>query len=336
MNIKTLLEADLWNVIEKNYTNENFTGAIDDAVFHIRDVIREKSNLEQDGKDLINQAFSEKNPKIKLNKLRTKHDKNIQNGVRDSLLGVWGLIRNTRNHEKHVDTVEDAFSIILHINYLLKIIDKAKSAFSTKLFIEQVYDEHFVQTTQYAELLVNEVPHKQIEDTFFQLYQSIKNNVYEYSIYDGELDSSFELKDNHRKLTSLKLVFFELLKKLGDDKNEILHKVVSDLNTLEVDNEFYWKLSLVVKEWKTFDLKTQLRIRNILQKYTKDFDHAYYKNQIFLDGWKYFDDATKEVLYAKFMQNDTEYEIVDDELIYIGHNISIDKVDNKVMDAIPF
>ena len=66
MNIKTLLEAELWNSIEKNYNNENYTGAIDDAVFHIRDIIREKSNLEHDGRDLINQAFSEKNPKIKL------------------------------------------------------------------------------------------------------------------------------------------------------------------------------------------------------------------------------------------------------------------------------
>ncbi len=48
MNIKTFLEPKLWDEIENNYKNEDYTGAITNAIYYLRDIIREKANLDLD------------------------------------------------------------------------------------------------------------------------------------------------------------------------------------------------------------------------------------------------------------------------------------------------
>ena len=253
MNIKALLETELWDAIDKHYTSEDYTGAIKDALDYLRDIIREKSNLELDSRNLITTAFSQKDPKIKVNKLQTDTEKNEQDGLRDSLLGVFGLIRNTRIHKKHKDTQEDALSIILHINYLLKILGKAKSSFYIDDFIKEVYDQHFEQTEEYAKLLVDEIPKKQIEDTFFNLYKRMSENIYEEDGYDDEWYIDHGNFENHRKLKSLKLVVLELFKKLDKDKENILQKILNDFRLLDTGNEFFWKLYLIIEEWNVLD-----------------------------------------------------------------------------------
>jgi uncharacterized protein (TIGR02391 family) len=139
--MKNILKDELWNAVKSSYESEDYTTAILNAISYVRDVIREKSNSELDGVDLINQAFSEKNPKIKVNKLQTKNEKNIQKGLRELLTGIYTHIRNPRSHDKYKDTKEDALAIILFINYLLKTIDSSKSAFSIYGFINQEYDK---------------------------------------------------------------------------------------------------------------------------------------------------------------------------------------------------
>lgn len=317
MNIKTLLEAELWNSIEKNYSVNNYTGAIDDAIFYIRDIIREKSNLEIDGEDLINQAFSEKNPKIQLSKLRTKHDKNIQNGMRESLIGIWKLIRNTRSHEKHEDGNLDALSIILYINYLSKIIGKAKSSFFVDDFIKEVYDKHFEQTEEYAKLLVGEIPPKQLEDTFFHLYKRMGENIYEDDGYDSPWEIDSGNGENHRKLTSLKLVALELFKKLDKDKENILQKILDDFRLLDVGNEFFWKLYIIIEEWNILDVRIKLRIRKmILDRFSYNSEYTIYQRKIFLEGWKYFDDDTKIKIKDLYVYKSSDYYIDHEELKY--------------------
>jgi len=324
MNIKSLLETELWDVIEKNYHNENYTGAIDDAVFHIRDIIREKSTLENDGKDLINQAFSEKNPKIKLNKLRTKHEKNIQTGVRDSLLGIWGLIRNTRNHEKHDDTIEDAFSIILHINYLLKIIGKAKSSFSIDVFITSVYDKHFEQTEEYAKLLVNEIPSKQLEDTIFHLYGNIKNkiNIIDSGYYD-EVEA-YLLDENYRNFQSLKLVFVEIMNRVDENsRKEIYIKMSLDFKTLDACIELFWKVYLILEQWEELGKRIKLRLTNIIVENFDDYELKEYQNKIFIEGWDYFDDATQAKIKDLYIHDTSDYYLEESKLKYKVNRVPI-------------
>jgi len=319
MNIKPLLETELWNAIEKNYASEDYTGAITNAVYYLRDIIREKSNLELDSRNLITTAFSQKDPKIKVNKLQTDTEKNEQDGLRDSLLGVFGLIRNTRTHKKHEDTQEDALSIILHINYLLKIIGKAQSSFSIDSFIKSVYDEYFEQTEEYAKLLVSEIPRKQLEDTIFNLYGRMGENIYEYNGYDYYPGIE---EQNYKKLESLKLIFVELLNEVRDDnKEEIFEKIMDDFKTLNTSNEFFWKVNLILDKWDVLGKRIRLRLVNMVTQYMPDVEHETYQRKIFLEGWKYFDEDTKSKIEKLHINDTSDYYIEDEKLKYIVNRV---------------
>jgi len=78
MNLESKIEERLWKMIQNSYEDRNYTGAIHDAIYFLSDLIREKSGLESDGVSLIGQAFGGKSPKLKVNKLQSESDKNIQ------------------------------------------------------------------------------------------------------------------------------------------------------------------------------------------------------------------------------------------------------------------
>jgi uncharacterized protein (TIGR02391 family) len=64
---------------------------------------------------LVGQAFGGKTPKLRVNKLQTESDQDIQKGTENLLLGLYQSIRNPRSHGKLTDTKEDADAIILFI-----------------------------------------------------------------------------------------------------------------------------------------------------------------------------------------------------------------------------
>lgn len=62
--------------IKTHYDNKDYTEVVRDALLCLTTEIRKKSDLkDNDGVDLINKAFSEKQPLIKINKLETETDK---------------------------------------------------------------------------------------------------------------------------------------------------------------------------------------------------------------------------------------------------------------------
>jgi uncharacterized protein (TIGR02391 family) len=123
MNLETRIELRLWEYIKGQYENGNYKGAILDSIFFLGDLIREKTGLEGDGVQLVGQAFGGKVPVLKVNKLQSESDRNIQTGIEQILRGIFLSIRNPRSHEKSVDTIEDAEAIIVFVNYLLGIIN---------------------------------------------------------------------------------------------------------------------------------------------------------------------------------------------------------------------
>ncbi|OAB44173.1 TIGR02391 family protein [Paenibacillus glacialis] len=104
MELKTNIQQDLWEAIEKNYGNESYSSAILDTIHLLTETIRNKTSLEGDGSSLIGQAFGGDNPKIQLNKLQTESEKNVQKGIQDILRGLFTAIRNPRSHDSHTDT----------------------------------------------------------------------------------------------------------------------------------------------------------------------------------------------------------------------------------------
>lgn len=160
MNLETSLDERLWRAVQSAYNDRNFTGAILDAIYYLGDLIREKTGLEADGTALAGQAFGGKTPLLKINKLQTDSERNIQSGVEQLLRGLYQAIRNPRSHEKHADKQSDADAIILFVNYLVGVIDQSKSPFTKSEFLARVFDQSFVEKDRYAQILVEEIPPK--------------------------------------------------------------------------------------------------------------------------------------------------------------------------------
>jgi len=155
MNVEAVLDTRLWQAVQNSYESGNYTGAILDALHFLSNLIREKTGLESDGVALAGQAFGGKSPKLKVNKLQSESDKNVQRGIEQLVRGIYQGIRNPRSHEKYTDSEKDAEAIILFINYLIKTIEQSKSPFTKSDFLKRVFDPDFVRNERYAKLLVN-------------------------------------------------------------------------------------------------------------------------------------------------------------------------------------
>jgi uncharacterized protein (TIGR02391 family) len=160
MNLETKLEPRLWDAVRTSLEGRHFSNAVLDAVHFLSDVIRERSGLEGDGVALIGAAFGGASPKLKVNRLQTESEQNVQRGIESILRGVYLAIRNPRSHGAHEDEERDAVAIILFLDYLLRIVDQSHSPFSLPLFVGRILDPDFVPKERYAQLLVREIPEK--------------------------------------------------------------------------------------------------------------------------------------------------------------------------------
>jgi len=242
MSLKTSLAEPLWAAIEAAYESRNYAGAILDAMYYLGAIIREKAGLQSDGVALVRQALGGKSPRLKVNKLQTESERNIQQGTENLLLGLYQSIRNPRSHGKHVDTKEDADAIVLFINYLLKIIGGAKGTFSKSEFLDRVFDPSFVKKTRYADLLVQRIPPKQRLDVMIEVYRRKE---------EGEIDK-------------LKLFSQALLAKLDGDEISALAEVVSEeLTTTNSDESVRFSTQMFpIEFWTRLDESAKLRGEN--------------------------------------------------------------------------
>ena len=242
MNLETKLAEPLWAAIETAYQSRNYTSAILDAIYYLGDFIREKTGLQSDGVLLVGQAFGGKSPKLRVNKLQTQSEWDIQKGTASLLTGLYQGIRNPRSHEKHPDTKEDADAIILFVDYLLRIIGASKGAFSKSEFLDRVFDSSFVERQRYAELLVEEIPTRHGLDIMIEVYR------------------------RKEKGEGKKLALFSqaLMKKLTDNDVSKLAEVVSDeLNRTISDASVRLTVQMFpVDFWIRLDESARLRSEN--------------------------------------------------------------------------
>jgi len=175
VNLETRLSEALWEAVRANYEKRNFTGAILDAFYFLSELLRNKSGTEGDGAPLIGQALGGAAPKIKLNRLQTESEWNVQRGMEQLLRGLYQAVRNPRSHDKIADPEDDAQILIMFVGYLVKQIDQAKAQFSRPDFVRRVLDPDFVPQERYAELLVADIPPRARLDVFLDLYRETEN-----------------------------------------------------------------------------------------------------------------------------------------------------------------
>ena len=236
----------LWESISKNYEAEDYSGAILDAIFLLSETIRERTDIELDGVSLIGKVFGGANPLLKINNFRTESDKNVQKGVENILRGLFQSIRNPRAHEKFEDEKKTCDILITFIDYLLGLIEISKSKFELDDFCSRIFDIDFVESEEYADLLVEEVPKNKIFDVLLEIFERrslAKPDKYYYVIH-------------------------AFIKKLNIDQEKEFLKIVSDVLKVSNTDHDFRIISHVFQgeKWPTLELSSRLRAENKLIK----------------------------------------------------------------------
>ena len=242
MNLEAKISSQLWREIKSDYEGRNYTGAILGSIYFLSDLIRQKTGLQADGVSLAGQAFGGKNPKLKVNKLQTESELNVQLGVEQLLRGVYQAFRNPRSHEKIIDSLADADSIIVFVDYLLKIIDQSKAPFSKVAFLPRVFDSDFVASERYAALLIEEIPAKQRVEIYVEVFQRRET---------GDCEK-------------LKWFLHSLFAKLSpEEQSEVLEVVSEELKIADSDSKIRTAVQVITPEcWPNLSEVARLRIEN--------------------------------------------------------------------------
>ena len=172
MDLKNYLREDLYKAIVAHYEKEDYTETLRDALFHIKDILQEKSgNYDKDNTGLVESCLLGKNPSIRLNKGESDSEKDFQQGIGFAFKGLCMHIRNPISHEKITYTQEEADSILLYINYLLKQIDNSSGKNLIEDWIIFLKQSNFTATKEYAEELIKELPAKKRYDRLVNIYK---------------------------------------------------------------------------------------------------------------------------------------------------------------------
>lgn len=212
MNLATEIGAELWSAVRRSYESQAWSNAILDAIHHFSDVVRLKSGLQSDGTALAGQAFGGKEPKIRLSRLATESEKNIQAGVEQLVRGLYQAVRNPRSHERFEDTQRECDALIVFIDYLLGVTGHAKAAFSVDEVLSRITDENFVANKRYAELILVDVPRTKRLDTLiaaFEQRDSAKASKQKHffqaciaTLEDAERDQFFEVVSSDLRIST--------------------------------------------------------------------------------------------------------------------------------------
>jgi len=117
----------LRDATRKLFFDGHYARAVEEAYKCLNNTVKAKSRLSKDGQDLMNHAFSEKKPILKLNKLRTDSHRDEQIGYMLIFSGCMTGIRNPRAHEhKKTDSPEVALEMLVWANHLMSVIERAK------------------------------------------------------------------------------------------------------------------------------------------------------------------------------------------------------------------
>lgn len=243
MNLETRLDPRLWEAIRESIEARKFTAAILDAIHILSEVIRERSGLEGDGVALIGGAFGGATPKLKVNRLQTESEQNVQRGIEALLRGMYQAIRNPRSHGTYQDDEHDAVAILVFLDYLLRVVDQSRSPFSLPTFVARVLDTAFVPKERYAALLVDEIPAPKRLSVCLEVFarrqeaDEVKLNVFFDAILrvmsDEEVGEFYEiLSDELRQTDDDKTIRF-VIRALPSD----LWVKLSEISRLRIENK---------------------------------------------------------------------------------------------------
>lgn len=102
--------------------------AVEGSVRAVRSLLRQRSGLTADGKVLVTQAFSIRNPRLRFSALATDTEINEQVGFMTLLEGYWRHVRNVISHSDDAEwlNAESAWDLLLLASWICRSIDRCE------------------------------------------------------------------------------------------------------------------------------------------------------------------------------------------------------------------
>jgi uncharacterized protein (TIGR02391 family) len=122
------VHPDVLRFCRAELVQQNFFHAVFEATKSVADKVREKTGLESDGAELVDQAFSVRNPLLAINSLRSETEQSEQKGFANLLKGVFGTFRNVTAHAPKIRwpiEEQDALDLLTMVSYLHRRLDRA-------------------------------------------------------------------------------------------------------------------------------------------------------------------------------------------------------------------
>jgi uncharacterized protein (TIGR02391 family) len=270
MNLQREISPELWKAVCISYEAGHYANAITDGFHYLTEVIRERAGVDGDGPGLVGQALGSSKgnaPKLLINKYQTESEKKEQEGFDTMLRGIYIGIRNPRSHGQWEDTLSNASAIILFLDYILRVINSTEQPFTIDKWIDQVFDQYFVLTEEYAEEyandLIDEIPPGKRLDSLITLYQ----------------------RRGAEKGDVLKLVFEALFDRLDDGQKRRFAKIVSDeLKITQDENDIILHFHILpLESWDMFGKRVKSRLENMV---IKSIQEGRYEEVITTNGRK--------------------------------------------------
>lgn len=262
--LKDLISKDVWNVIKDNYERKSYTSSITNLIQFINELVQDKANLENvDNTSLIEQAFFGKSPCLAINKLQTRTEKDIQEGIGHLLKGACLAIRNPRSHDRYEDDKITADRIIMFYDYVLNFIRKSEQPNMVEDWLEFIFDKDFPCDEKYAKEVLKQIPKKKKYDLLINIFRhreraglnKLNNIVY-------ELISEIDYEEYKEFMSGINK---DLLKSNNDDKLKIFFNLFPPSKWREIENLAKWRVENIV----------MTSVKNAHMEYEEDFDSFY-------------------------------------------------------------
>jgi len=118
------LHPRIIKVTKKRFDSGHYSDAIFAAFKDVNSYVKDKIGTTLDGKNLMIQAFNEKDPKIRINELLTDSDRDEQEGFRYLYQGAIVGIRNPKAHEEVVQ--KDPYKTLEYLSFASLLMRRAE------------------------------------------------------------------------------------------------------------------------------------------------------------------------------------------------------------------
>jgi len=108
--------------------SDNYFHAVLESVKGVASIIRKRTGLTNDGADLVRDAFTGNDPKIKINNFKLETEISEQKGFGNLLIGIFGTFRNPTAHAAKIEwnmEEQDALDIFGIVSYAIRRIEEA-------------------------------------------------------------------------------------------------------------------------------------------------------------------------------------------------------------------